>query len=108
MYNYCLICGREISYKRNYCEECVKKIPKKKELSNLDILSKYSSSRSRIKIHSEKLVREIAEELEKLSALKVKFILNESNQKLLDDKMSKITLFKDKLIESWHQTAREN
>ena len=107
MENYCLTYGKEISYKRNYCEDCVKKISKKRNLSNTDIMSKYQFARNKIKTFSENLVKKIDLELEKLSSLKEKFILNESNYKLLDNQMAKLVSFKDKLIESWQQTAKE-
>lgn len=105
--NTCVNCGIELSeLDKRFCKHCAKKF-QKKHLSNWDIQAKYALSRDKIKIISNNLIKKIDEELEKLFSLKEKFILNDSNSKLLDIKMSKLVLLRDKLIESRQQTLKE-
>jgi predicted amidophosphoribosyltransferase len=107
MDNYCLTCGKEITPRRTYCEDCVKKIDKRRNLSNIDVLTKYHNSRSKLKKVAEDFVGKIEWELNSLSLLKHKFILNSDAQKVLDEKMALLVTLKNKLINDWRETLLE-
>jgi len=107
--NKCVDCGIEISdSNKRRCDDCEKKLKKKKHLSNFQIISKYDNSKNHIKKLINRLGSGIDKELSKLSQLKCKFMMNQSNEKLLDSKMGQIVLFKDKLISAWNETMRED
>ena len=106
--NLCINCGNEIlEADKRICEECSKK-PEKKHLSNIDIITKYHFSKNKIRQISNKLGGIIDSELNKLSSLKERYLINEENMGLLDDRMGKLILFRDKIIEGWKDTIKDN
>ncbi len=99
--NICIDCGEELpNTEIGRCKECIKK-GKRKHLSNGEVLARYYASRGNLKRGIENLIKRIDQETKRLSELTEKFILNEYNQGILRDKMNDLTIFRDKLIESW-------
>ena len=106
--NKCVDCGKNIlDLRKRKCEECVKK-PKKKHLDNFQILAKYSFSIATIDRNIENLMIKINNELGKLSNLKEKFNLNNSNEDLLNAKMGELVSLKEKLMNCWKRTRDKN
>ena len=105
--NKCVDCGKEIlDINKRRCTECSKKTKKKKHLSNIEISFKTQKTLSPIKISFSQSIVKIDRELNKLSLLKEKFIINPFSEKILDSKMEKIVDFRGKIIENLNKLER--
>ena len=74
---------------------------KKKELSNLKILSECEASRKNIKREADRLIRVITNEIERLKTLGFKNILNETNKELLKRKIKILFRLRGDIIKGW-------
>lgn len=97
--NKCIDCGENIpQVNKRRCIICEGKPEKKKHLSNSDISVKFGKSKETIKRNFQKVINSIDKELSNLSLLRNKFLINEFNEKILDEKLSSLVEFKTKPI----------
>ncbi len=73
----------------------------------IEILSKYQSARSKLKLKTDILGKEIEKELRIMADLREKYSFNKFNEKLLNERRDLLVSFKEELIVSWQKTLKE-